>query len=691
MSRHVLEERAVVLSRLGRTEEAVDIMRKLADVEESPQYENRLASLLFEAGDADSAEEHLRRAREMDPAYYPAIYNLAYVQGVKGNYEDEIELLSSVPERDFRLDLRLSLALIKSGRESEGVAVLEEIAERIGSEYLWNRIGVALMETDPEKAGEAFEKALVINPRFHQAWNNRAVLLYNEGDMKASLKYVNRSLKLRSDYGPAWITRGLILQASSKTEEALESFREAHILLNNEYSAGNLAFSQLSTGDARGALKTCLDAFEGQTDKMDEACWNLLGLILMNLGHVESAEICFRKAISISPEFDEAVRNLGGLSLLGDVKKQRLGKYSSRLKEIINNAFSEVKEPAEESLETVAETEKEPEETNENEEMPDEDTGGEESEMEPPHEETAEGDAEGEKSEIALPEDVEANEEETTALIEEEEVLLSEDTISDADIEDDEFELSDDYSPLSEEDIGPAEEGETAIIEDSIPSEEDAVTCPRCGAVGSLVDGVCVLCGYVEGEEDDASPEKFSEEAVREEKELQDVEDVSSDLGDLLAYAKSLEEEVSEGIEEHEERIEEEEKPQEVEEPEEEEKSEIPDVSAVREKKKEIEAQLSTHTKKELTEMCRKKGIPVAGTKKDLVLRLSSAIVDEWKEMTEFLTAVPGVSARKAQNIIDVGFSSPKLIKRASVEELSSLKGIGPATAKKIKEAAKKL
>ena len=689
MSRHVLEERAVVLLRLGRTEEATEIMLKLADVEESPQYENRLASLLFETGDIDSAMEHLELALHLDPSYYPAIYNMAYLQGIKENYEDEIELLSSVPERDFRLDLRLSLALIKNGKEADGVAVMEETAERIGSEYLWNRIGVALMEKDPEKAGEAFEKALVINPRFHQAWNNRAVLLYREGDMNGSLKYVNRSLKLRPDYGPAWITRGLILQASSKPDEALESFREAHILLNNKYSAGNLAFSQLSAGDARAALKTCLEAFEGHIGGMDAACWNLLGLILMNLGHLDSAEVCFKKAIAISPEFDEAVRNLGGLSLLEDVKKQRLGRYSSRLKEIINNAFPEDEELSEGKIATEG----------------DEETGEAEKETEGGKGEAVEADTDSEEyidSDMVSDEtmdregrpaetegeesaDMEGTEEqEGTVSIHAEDPLSDHEEIADAEIGGDEFDIPDDYLPLAEEEpVIPPDGEETNPLEDTLLSRgEESAVCPRCGAVGSLVDGVCLLCGYEEGEEAATSREEFSEEVLLDDSELKDVEDVSPDLEDLVEYARGVEAQISDEIEEPALREEDSQK---------ERKGYLPDESAVTAKRKEVETQLFSLPKSELTDMCRKRGIPTAGTKKDLVLRLSPAMANEWKEMTDFLTSVPGVSARKAQNIIDVGFSSPKLIKKASVEELSALKGIGPATAKKIREAAKKL
>ncbi len=672
MTRHTLEERAVVLASLGMTDSALEVMKKLAEVEDLPEYRNRLAILLFEAGDLESAVSHLRHALELDPGYYPAVYNLAYLHGINGDYEEEIDLLSSIPERGFRLDLRLSLALIKSGRPSEGAAIMEDIAERLDSEYLWNRIGVALMDADAERAGEAFAKALVINPRFYQAWNNRAVLFFKEGDVKSALKYTNQCLKLRPDYGPAWITRGLILQCDSRVDEALESFREAHLLLDNRYSAGNLAFAQLSAGDAKAALKTCLTAIEADVDGADAGLWNLLGLILMNLGHLDSAEACFRRAVELSPEFEEPLKNIGNLSMLEDVKKQRLGRNSSRVKaliEVISKGPSDAEEAEpESSTDAVAEGEEsegvEPEaEAGEDAHIPESPDGGEVTEAEAPTEPVGAVDA--------TPEDDGSFADD----------IADEEGI--ADIEDDEFELSDDYAPLSEEEAAPPEEDSMELPEELSAAEESSA-CPRCGAVGSLVDGVCVLCGYVE--EEGPSEAEVREEVAEDLRELEEVEDLSSDLEDLVEYAKSLEEEMVREIEgpDSGESAEEGEDDSEA-------RDNHIDEDILKARRKEVEKQLSSLHKSELITMCKKRKIPVAGTKKDLVLRLSSAIVEEWKRMMEFLTAIPGVSSKKAQNIIDVGFSDPEFIKKASVEELSAVKGIGPATAKKIKEAAERL
>ncbi len=683
MTRHTLEERTNILLRLGRTNEAIDLMRKLLDVERTPEYENRLSLLLFENGDLSSAKEHLRRALEMDPEYYPAIYNLAYLEGMEGNYEDEEKLLSTVPERDFRLDLRLSLALMKGGHAEEGAAVMSDIAGRIESEYLWNRVGVALTGIDFEKSGRAFEKALVINPHFYQAWNNRATLLYLEGDMKSAMKYVNRALKIRPDYGPAWTTRGLILMKDSKVDDAVESFREAHLLLGTPQSAGNLAYAQLTAGDARGALKTCLPVFEENIEAIDEGLWNLLGLILMNLGQIEYAETCFRKANSISEEFEDAVKNLGNLSLMEGAEKQRLGRNSGRVRSIIQRAFEE-----EETGETEAEARsEEPSEVGQKDEVEEKSTEELSAEQGDADVEGAQTEEEAEIMEQPEPE-IEAEDIDSLDSPGEEGV---------ADIEDDEFEFpdeaADDYAPLDEADTAFPQDDVADTAESDLPPVEEGGLCPRCGAENSLVDGVCVLCGYVEGDEE-GPVEDISEEISEDREEAVELKGIASDLSDVVEYARSLEDDLLHDIEDSEgaapkEEVGEQSEPEDSE-PEKEAAGEDEKFD-VKAKQKEVEKQLSSRPKSELIKMCKKRKIPIAGTKKDLLLRLSPVIAEEWKDMMEFLTAIPGVSARKAETIIHVGFSEPGQLKKASVEELSAIKGIGTATAKKIKEAARKL
>ena len=606
IGRNALEERATVLSRLGRTEEAIDVLARLTGAEESADYENQLASILIDAGDLDSAEEHLRRALEIDREYYPARYNLAYLYAIKRNYKGAIDVLSPVPEKDFRLNLTLSLSYIKSEKWSEGLSILQNIAEEMGSEYLWNRLGVALMEVDPEKAGAAFEKAVTINPRFHHAWNNRSVLLYKNGDMEGALKYANHCLKLKPDYGPAWITRGIILQNSSKLDEAVESFHEAHLLMNNRYSAGNLAFAYLSSGDARAGLKVCIDAFEGQMADMDAGCWNLLGLLLMNLGHLESAELCFRKAISMESGFNDAVQNLGSLSLLKDVRKQRLGRYSPRVKKIIENALpDESRNEADSILEVNEQEEMQAEEGNIEEEMEN-----------PADEEREEMPAELESDALDLLEPDSEEEEGEEAHAEAEELDMDE--------------PEDDYSEPSD-------------LNDEIKAAEAALL---------------------------SNEEEFSSEVEEDNNDLEEVKEASTELNELVKYARRVEEEVSDRIGGT--------------------KGEDELDSSLSAMREEIEDHFSSLSRKELVEICRKRGIPVAGTKKDLISRLTLEKLNEWKQTMKLLTSVPGVSERMAMNIISVGFSSPDLIKKASIEELTALNGIGPKTAKKIKEAVKK-
>jgi len=57
------------------------------------------------------------------------------------------------------------------------------------------------------------------------------------------------------------------------------------------------------------------------------------------------------------------------------------------------------------------------------------------------------------------------------------------------------------------------------------------------------------------------------------------------------------------------------------------------------------------------------------------------------RESFRKMLAISGIGSRRADALFEAGFTSPESIRDASIEELSSVRGIGPTLAKRLKEA----
>ena len=92
----------------------------------------------------------------------------------------------------------------------------------------WNNKGLVLYELgNHEKATEAYEKAIEINPQYSEAWNNKGLVLYKLGNYEKAIEAYDKAIKINSQYSEAWYFRACAHslfkdQALSDLEYAIE-------------------------------------------------------------------------------------------------------------------------------------------------------------------------------------------------------------------------------------------------------------------------------------------------------------------------------------------------------------------------------------------------------------------------------------------------------------------------------------
>lgn len=154
------------------------------------------------------------------------------------------------------------------------------------------------------KAYQDYTVAVSLDPNYKQAWNNRAVLLYNTGKIEESLADFNVVLSIDSLYSDGLIGRANTLSTLNKFEESLPDYN-AYLEIKPEdtkayvwraIANANLKRFDLAFADLKYAL---------QKDNTDYEAWYWMGICHYNLANYDSALYNFDQSIQRKQDFYE--------------------------------------------------------------------------------------------------------------------------------------------------------------------------------------------------------------------------------------------------------------------------------------------------------------------------------------------------------------------------------------------------
>jgi len=100
----------------------------------------------------------------------------------------------------------------------------------IDPEYVeaWIKKGLALRSQGGfERAIRCYDKALEIDPNRAEVWYNKGIALRGLGRFDEAVKFYDKALELDSTLHKAWINKALALDALGRSEEASECYSKA--------------------------------------------------------------------------------------------------------------------------------------------------------------------------------------------------------------------------------------------------------------------------------------------------------------------------------------------------------------------------------------------------------------------------------------------------------------------------------
>lgn len=129
---------SMVSYKRGRLDSAIDFNKRASrQAPDNPTLLNNLGNFLKDKGDLAASRQAYERALGLDPACFPAQYNLALVLSAQGEKEGAIRALkrARLLKGDYPyIHHHLGLELLACGRAEEGIVSLEKALEGLPGE-----------------------------------------------------------------------------------------------------------------------------------------------------------------------------------------------------------------------------------------------------------------------------------------------------------------------------------------------------------------------------------------------------------------------------------------------------------------------------------------------------------------------------------------------------------------------------
>ena len=286
-------------------------------------YRNNLGVGYEKLGELDKALECYDKAIESDP-------KLAIPWNNRGNVLDTLDRLE-LARRSYETALEINdeydmawnnlgwLLLDKLGEKEEAVHCFTRAVE-LNPNYdaAWSNLGLAYMDLKKnDKAIQALETALKINPQFVTALVNKANWLYRQGRYLEAKEVSQKALRIDPDNFRAHNTEGLVYHALGNFDDALASYDRALRLERDHAPLVNKAEALLSKSKVAEAIPLIQEAIRQKPNEANY--YDRLGFAFQTIGDIATAKIHHAKAIEFDPADPWYRYNLGvALAYLGD-------------------------------------------------------------------------------------------------------------------------------------------------------------------------------------------------------------------------------------------------------------------------------------------------------------------------------------------------------------------------------------
>jgi tetratricopeptide (TPR) repeat protein len=285
--------------RNNRIDNAFDILRKAEDdAPENPDVLMAKALAFSTIRNHKKAIEEYGKALNCTDDHYPILLNMSHEYEMLEDYNSAIDCVVKIlrmdPENTGAL-YELSYLITASMSFEKGVLIFNEfLDENPYSAVAWVNLGLVYFNLELfEKAVDALDFAIAIDPEYGEAYYHKAIALMSTDDFDTALELLLNSPAYHLDPDAVKLATAECYEKTGDIQNAISTYLE---LVGNEsfkqaaYVGLSICYEHLNKLDT--ALTYARSAYEIQTDNT-EAIFTLASL-LQKLGYTEEAINVFK-------------------------------------------------------------------------------------------------------------------------------------------------------------------------------------------------------------------------------------------------------------------------------------------------------------------------------------------------------------------------------------------------------------
>lgn len=289
-----------------------------------------LGSQLLQAGRVRDAAMILEQFVRAHPNHVDGLHLAGLAARASGNVERAYDLIQQAirkaPGRAV-FSFNLALCLADLGRLEDACACLEKVTlSQPTFTDAWYNLGVlSAKQSLFDAATTCYRQLLAIEPNHLAGLNNLAEILGRQGKSPEAISLLRRALKLEPDFADAQYNLGQQILDDSPVEAI--ALLERVVRSRPKFLDGwRLLAKAIARSGAHERARTLLE--EAVANFPDDAnLHNDLGLVLLELGHMNLAATQFEAALALSPHHAHALYNFAFMTrgadntpLLGKIK-----------------------------------------------------------------------------------------------------------------------------------------------------------------------------------------------------------------------------------------------------------------------------------------------------------------------------------------------------------------------------------
>ena len=176
----------------------------------------------------------------------------------------------------------------------------------------WFSVGylISSKNNDSERAIEAYDKSIELNPNLYTTYNNRGNEKNNLGQYESAITDFDKALTLNPDSAAAYNNRGRANAKLNQYESAIADFNKAIALKpNNAAAYNNRGSAKFDLGQYNSAIADYDTALDLKSDHTK--AYRNRGVVKLKLGKYESAIADYNAALALNPNDAKSYYNRG--------------------------------------------------------------------------------------------------------------------------------------------------------------------------------------------------------------------------------------------------------------------------------------------------------------------------------------------------------------------------------------------